>query len=748
MKCLVLAGGSGDRLWPLSRKNHPKQFMDIRKGRSMFQESILRNIPFCDEFIILTNKRYESIIKGQLQDFQDLKYSVLMEESPLKTAPSIVTLALNSDGDEEFLIVSTDNVMDGEYNACITQLKEEVKKNKIAVVGCLPKERPTGNHYFEIKDGKVRYSTVWGRNAYLDCGVMGCKVSVLLKYVDPVFLAQCKTVNISNNVFVERKQEFLSHKSLAEVLSTDAFVLIKSKLSCLRITDISSYYKIISGEENGLGKIIENNCKNVHIINAASDRIVVANDVKDVLVANTKDAVYITKIDSKKCVKEIANEYYESNRNFFDDYPVTYQDWGVSEVLSFSSDYKVSKITLYSKNTIEGVADKGVHVNFFLTEGVAGVSSKDEPAKLYKANETVSFKSGENYKIVNETKKSITLVKIENKKSVNRSNNDNREENCFVKLKPALKDFIWGGTKIRDVLGKNIGKFKTVAESWELSAHTAGQSKIATGAYKGYNLSNYIEETGRQNLGWKAQDYERFPILIKFIDARENLSIQVHPDDEYAFPHEGEYGKNEMWYIMSADKDAYIYMGFNKNVTKEEIRQRIKDNTLVSILNKIPVKKGETYFLKAGTVHAIGAGCLICEIQQSSNVTYRLYDYNRIGYTGKPRELHIEKALEVANMQKSSDSYRSQYGVLEFSGYKKQLLGQCKYFTATKYTVKNELTIVPNGASFKAVIVIEGAGKIGNDRTTSNTVTGDTWFCGCKEVIVVKGNLTIIVASI
>lgn len=129
-------------------------------------------------------------------------------------------------------------------------------------------------------------------------------------------------------------------------------------------------------------------------------------------------------------------------------------------------------------------------------------------------------------------------------------------------------------------------------------------------------------------------------------------------------------------------------------------------------------------------------------------MTYRLYDYNRIGYTGKPRELHIEKALEVANMQKSSDSYRSQYGVLEFSGYKKQLLGQCKYFTATKYTVKNELTIVPNGASFKAVIVIEGAGKIGNDRTTSNTVTGDTWFCGCKEVIVVKGNLTIIVASI
>lgn len=714
----------------------------------MFQESILRNIPFCDEFIILTNKRYESVIKGQLQNFQGLKYSILMEESPLKTAPSIVTLALNSEIDEEFLIVSTDNVIDGEYNACITKLKETVKEDKIAVVVTSPKNRPYGNHYFEEKDGKIKYTTYWNRYSYVDCGIMGCKVSVLLEYVDADFLNQCKSINISNNTFVEKKEEHVEHIGISQVLKTDAFALIKTKLDCLRITDIQSYYKVFSGEEHGYDNVIQSNCKNANVVNASNDQLVVLNDVKDVLVTNTRDAVYITKVDSKKDVKEIANEYYEKNRKFFDDYPIIYQDWGISEVLSFSIDYKVSKITVYPKNTFADTVEKGVYVSFFFTEGFASVKFKGLQEKVYKENETVSFKGGDAYEIFNPTKHNIDIVKIENKKSAIKADNEKREEGCFVKLKPALKDFIWGGTKIKDALGKNTGKYKTVAESWELSAHSAGQSKIATGAFKGYSLGDYIEETGRQNLGWKAQDYERFPILIKFIDAAESLSIQVHPDDEYAFPHEGDYGKNEMWYIMSAEKNAYIYMGFNKNVTKEEIEKRIKEDSLIQIMNKIPVKKGETYFLKAGTVHAIGAGCFICEIQQSSNVTYRLYDYNRKGKNGKPRELHIEKALEVANMQKSTESYRSQYGVLEFSGYKKQLLGQCKYFSATKYVIKSELTIVSNGASFRSVVVIEGSGKIGNDKTLNNTQKGDTWFCGCKEVVNIKGELTVIVVSI
>lgn len=745
---VIMAGGGGTRFWPLSRKNYPKQFMDIRKGRSMFQESILRNIPFCDEFIILTNKRYESIVKGQLQDFQDLKYSLLMEDSPLKTAPSIVTLALNSGGDEEFLIVSTDSIIDGEYNECITRLKDFVKNNKIAVVVASPNNKPSGNHYFDIKDGKIKYSTVWGRNSVVDCGIMGCKVSVLIKYIAPFFLEECKNVAISDNRFIEKKEQNVSRLGIADVLSTDDFVLVKSKLDCERITDISSYYKVFDTDERVDENIIQNNCKNTCVINATNDQLVVVNDVKDIIVANTKDAVYISKKDGKQSVKGIPNDYYHRNKIFFDDYPIAYQDWGVNEILSLSVDYKVSKVTVYPKNTLYGTVDKGIYVNLFFTEGSAMVTTKECFGRVYKENETVSFKGGMSYEVFNPSKYNITIIKIENKKSIIKSDNEKHEEGCFVKLKPALKDFIWGGTKIKDILGINTGKYKTVAESWMLSAHPVGQSKIVTGAFKGYSFGDYIEEIGKQNLGWKVQDYERFPILIKFIDARESLSIQVHPNDEYAFPHENDYGKNEMWYVMSADKNACVYIGFNKNISEEEIRRRIEDNTLVQAMNKVPVKSGDTFFLKTGTVHAIGSGCLICEIQQSSNITYRLYDYNRKGKNGKPRELHIDKALEVSNMSKNEDIGLSRFGTLDFSGYKKQLLGQCKYFSATKYTVKNELTIVPNGASFKAIVVIEGLGKIGNSKTSFNTQKGDTWFCGCKEMINVKGEITVIVVSV
>ena len=159
-------------------------------------------------------------------------------------------------------------------------------------------------------------------------------------------------------------------------------------------------------------------------------------------------------------------------------------------------------------------------------------------------------------------------------------------------------------------------------------------------------------------------------------------------------------------------------------------------------------KKGETYFLKARTIHAIGAGCLVCEIQQSSNVTYRLYDYERTGYKGKPRQLHLDKAFEVLETKKNKTDFKAQYSVLEFPGYRKQLLGQCKYFVATKYIVDGELSLAAAGASFRAVIVIDGAGKIGNGHISYNTGLGDTWFIGSKEIINIKGKLTVIIASI
>ncbi len=714
----------------------------------MFQEAILRNIPFCDEFIVIANKRHESLVKAQMHGFQDLRYSVLMEEDPLKTAPSVITLALNSDGNEEFLVVSTDNIIEGEYNDCITHLKEVIKKDKIGVVTIAPKGKQCCNHYFEYSGGKIRYTSSWGKNCVVDCGVMGARASVILKNADASFVEACKSIRISDNLLTE-EGERVARMGMADVMKTDKYEFVTAKITCQRITDINSYYDYVGTQEEKTENSICYNCRDVSVINADADRLVVANDVKNLVIANTKDAVFITRKDSRTGIKEITKAYGNGKSRYFDDYTVSYQSWGVEETLSSDEDYKVVKITVYPRCVLRDAADGRSFVNIVVLDGAVEVFvGKTRDGKRLKVNESVSFKSGVSYSVINVGKTPVTLIKTENCKSRVVKGPDKADEGCFVKLKPEFKDYIWGGDKLRSVLGKNVGKRDSVAESWELSAHTAGQSKIASGRYKGLKFGEYIELIGKDNLGWKAQDYERFPLLIKFIDAKENLSVQVHPDDEYAFPNEGDYGKNEMWYVMSADKDAYIYMGFNRDIQKEEIRERIKNNTILEVLNKVPVKKGETYFLKARTVHAIGAGCLICEIQQSSNVTYRLYDYGRKDYRGKPRPLHIDKALEVLNTNEAADDFKATYSVLEFHGYTKQLLGQCKYFVSTMYKIDGELSLAALGTSFRAIVVIEGEGKIGNGHVAYSTNMGDTWFFGSKELVNVKGKLKVIVVSI
>ena len=746
MKGIILAGGSGDRLWPLSRKNYPKQFMEIRKGRSLFQETLLRNIPFCDEFIIATNIKYESIVKSQLQDFQDLKYSIIMEESPLKTAISIVTLALNSDIEEEFLIVSTDNIIDGEYNSYITRLKSVIKNDKIAVVVTSPKNGAIGNHYVEKNGEQIRFVSDWNKNCFLDCGVTGCKVSTLLDNIDKDFLQKCKHVSIKSNCIVENKKYPIEHQSLVKVLKTDNIELVKAKFSCIRITDIVSYYNSL-GKEQDFSNVVEYMCKNVKIINSVSDKFVFANNLKDIVVANTRDAVYIAKVDSRRGIKEIPRNFTCGREKFFDEYPVFYYEWGISETLIGTESYKVNKVTLYPKNTLTAKSEKRFFTNFLVIDGEVKVEGNGKEPFICGNNENVAFGGGKEYSITNAGKRNVIMIKTENIRN-NEVADESSVPSCFVKLSPAFKDYIWGGTLIRDKLKKDTGSLTRIAESWELSAHPAGESVIATGNYKGKPLSEFLSIINKDNLGWKACDYDRFPIMIKFIDAKESLSIQVHPNDEYAFSKEGDYGKNEMWYIMSADENAYIYIGFKKDVTKEEITERIKQGTIEEILNKIPVKQGETYFLKTGTVHAIGAGCFICEIQQSSNITYRLYDYDRTESNGQSRELKIEDALEVADLAATDVNCKCDYSVIKFHGYSKQLLGQCKYFVVTKYDIEGELTLAPNGASFKAVVVIGGEGKIDNGNTSYDTASGDTWFCGSKELINLKGKMTVLIANI
>ena len=280
----------------------------------------------------------------------------------------------------------------------------------------------------------------------------------------------------------------------------------------------------------------------------------------------------------------------------------------------------------------------------------------------------------------------------------------------IFKLNPAFKDYLWGGTRLRDEYGKDCD-YDKVAESWELSCHKDGNSVVADGEDKGLTLAQYIEKHGKKVLGTNCERFENFPILIKLIDAKDNLSVQVHPDNEYAQRVEGEYGKTEMWYIVDCDEGAELLYGFKKEISKEEFAQRIADNTLLEVTNSVPVKKGDVFFIQSGTLHAIGKGILIAEIQQNSNTTYRIYDYGRVGKDGKPRELHVEKAKDVTTLGPAK-SY-PETPVEKKDGYSIKLLSKCEYFTTYRVDVDSKAELEADETSFVSVLVLEGEPDVG-----------------------------------
>lgn len=279
-------------------------------------------------------------------------------------------------------------------------------------------------------------------------------------------------------------------------------------------------------------------------------------------------------------------------------------------------------------------------------------------------------------------------------------------------LEPAFKDYIWGGTRLRDDFGKKCDLPK-IAESWELSCHKDGMSVIANGEFKGLTLSEFIQKEGKDVLGSNCDKFEYFPILIKLIDAKDNLSVQVHPDNEYAQRVEGEYGKTEMWYIVDCDDGAELLYGFKKEISKEEFKERIENNTLLEVTNSVPVKKGDVFFIRSGTLHAIGKGILIAEIQQNSNTTYRIYDYGRVGSDGKPRQLHIDKALDVTNLCPAKPYPVSE--PVQKDGYTEKLLSSCEYFTVYSMDIDGGTSLSAGSSSFVHILVLDGEAVLSAD---------------------------------
>ncbi|MBD5086135.1 MAG: mannose-6-phosphate isomerase [Clostridiales bacterium] len=291
-----------------------------------------------------------------------------------------------------------------------------------------------------------------------------------------------------------------------------------------------------------------------------------------------------------------------------------------------------------------------------------------------------------------------------------------------MKLSPATMQTVWGGKRLMGKWNKHTDG-DNIAESWELSCHEKGESVVINGEYGNSTLSQVVAQNP-DFLGEKGKAFDFFPILIKLIDSKDNLSIQVHPSDEYALANEGEYGKTEMWYIVDCDEGSGVYCGFKEPIGKDALDKALNDGTIVDYLNFIQVKKGDCLFIPAGTVHAICGGLLICEVQQNSSITYRLYDYNRMDKDGNPRQLHIDKAIAVTDTSKvvkvNENSERVNDNVVR--------LANCKYFTVEELSVEEEYSFEVDGSSFVSLTVVDGQGAVMANGSCISLDLGDTVF--------------------
>lgn len=290
-----------------------------------------------------------------------------------------------------------------------------------------------------------------------------------------------------------------------------------------------------------------------------------------------------------------------------------------------------------------------------------------------------------------------------------------------MRLRPVLKSYIWGGDKLGKKYGKGDGG--SVAESWEVACNAQGGSVIVGGEYDGMSLQSLLDAHPEMK-GSAAAKFEFFPVLVKLIDAASDLSIQVHPDDKYALEREGQYGKTEMWYVVESAPGAGMYCGFKRKVSRGELESALQDGTITDLLNFIEVKRGDCLFIPSGTVHAICGGVIVYEVQQNSTLTYRLYDYGRVGADGKPRELHIAKALDVIDPSKVC---RPNEGTRKL-GEGVTLLGKCKYFTSTAYDTALCHGTQVDDVSFAAYTCVRGNCVLAAGAADLALSPGDTCF--------------------
>jgi len=293
-----------------------------------------------------------------------------------------------------------------------------------------------------------------------------------------------------------------------------------------------------------------------------------------------------------------------------------------------------------------------------------------------------------------------------------------------MKLEAAYKDYLWGGTRFIEEFGK-VTDMSLIAESWEVSCHPDGESKVINGEFAGKNLWSVLS-SNPDMMGTKCVDKSKFPVLVKLIDAKEKLSLQVHPDDEYATREENQQGKNEMWYIVDCEPGAKLILGFKQEHTKSELKAMIENNTMMDYVQYIDIKPGDCYCIPAGLLHAICEGVMIAELQQNSNVTYRVYDYGRVGADGQPRELHINKALDVTDT--TLKPIKSDFGAIKTSDYCEEKLTNWQYFQSKKINIFGKMEINASVGSFQTLTCIAGSAELMFNDKSLTIKKGDSAF--------------------
>lgn len=783
MKCLILAGGRGERLWPLSRKNYPKQFIQIQKNHSVFQETIARNMPFCDEFIVVTSYEYRYIVEMQMKAFQGITYRCIFEEEPKNTTAAITLACLDLQLSEYVFVVAADHLIDTAcqtnggrlgYQDAILKAKEMAAQGNIALFGMKEEsvssafgymmdraEDGSVGVYVEKPDSDMIKVLSEGEDTLRNLGMFLFQNGIYQRELEknaPERLKECRAVYAkrlkkkNNVVYSAAVQQVITpvsiEKSLIEQTSRR-----KAVLTGFQWDDIGSLEDLGKTDYHTTGVCVLHNSKDTVVINNCDRQSVVVNDMDDLMVVNTADAVYVGKYGKSANLKEILKDSQEL-RPYVEKGTQMYHGWGYYEQLVTEEEYSIRRVILYPGQTIPAHTHQSKSENWTIVKGQALVLLNGKRQKC-SVKDNIGIPIGAMHQISNIGEENLVLVETavgnnlrgDNAAQETEVNLDESqlgiEYDSMIKLKPAYKDYLWGGTKLRDVYDKDCD-YDIIAESWELSAHPAGQSIVNGGKHKGMAFGDYLDTIGKEAWGWKCSPLQQFPLLIKFIDAKDKLSVQVHPDDEYALQQESEYGKNEMWYVIDSEPGAGLYVGFNRDVTRSEVEESIANQTVMELLNFYPTKPGDVFFIPAGTVHAIGAGNFICEIQQSSNSTYRLYDYNRKDKFGNLRELHIEKALDVLNYNQyrlpDKCKRETDDGVI---------LSSCKYFEAVIYEVESLQKVTLNHSMFYSVICIQGSGKLSLGAKEFFVTAGESVFIPATEGILrIAGKLTVILSHI